>query len=640
MYKKYLNNLKMNINSITKQDNLKIYLILYLTGLLLILISIITNKFILAYIGIGLISSIICYFIFQNYPKKMIYVILLTGLFIYLSLSMLWNSGFFWNSDSWRYWGTSIYFIESGFLDITKMDFFYSYPTIGFQSLMSILFLIMGFRDMFSFRIISILITIIPSLIVYLLLKEESIKKANLASFLTFFGIGGIYIFYLSGTMTISLGLVIISILLYLDHLRISYKYSHLKIFILHLLSYILLLNTHLWSTLTYILFLFLLTNVLILFSRHVYKSFLFNYIFYLLLLLYYLKNLGFQNHTFVRFLLIDKLHLDIFGIEPYIFLFLVVIILSLLVFLLVYIFRNNMQKVMTIISLSLKNNDHNNRLERFSYIIPFLLSVFMYIIYVYTPYFTTKTFIEVLISHIGLIIFLTLISFGVLKLFNSKTKDSIKIIVFSWLLINAVMFIIGFISLNLEIKIIHPWRHLAYISLLAMIPVTFALFSFRKKRFTKIFVIVFLVLIAIISTYPNVLLKYDSAEEFAVLDWIKLKTHPDSVIAVDGRLLGPIWSISKRYSTFNYNIIFKEPINSTAFQHVLNEDVAYDKNLVGTNYILWSNEYIKKGAALSQGYIKLNNDVVYGFENSKLFDKIYSTKNICLFYKRDNNNM
>lgn len=640
MYKKYLNNLKMNINSITKQNNLKICLILYLAGLLLVLISIITNKFILTYIGIGLISSIICYFIFQNSHKKMIYVILLTGLFISFSLSMLWNSGFFWNSDSWRYWGTSIYFIESGFLDITKMDFFYRYPTIGFQSLMSILFLIIGLRDMFSFRILSILITIIPSLIVYLLLKEESIKKANLASFLTFFGIGGIYLFYISGTMTISLGLVIISILLYLDHLIINNKYSHLKIFILHLLFFILLLNTHLWSTLIYILFLFLLTNILILLSHQVYKNYIFNYIFYLLLLLNYLKDLGFQNHTFVRFLLIDKLHLDIFGIEPYIFLFLAIIILSLLAFLLVFIFSNNMQKIMTIISLWLKNNNHNNILKKFTYIIPFLFSVFMYIIYVYTPYFTTKTFIEVLISHIGLIIFLTLISLGVLKLFNSKTKDSIKIIVFTWLLINAVMFIIGFISLNLDIKIIYPWRHLAYMSLLAMIPVTFALYSFRKKRFIKIFVIVLLVLIAIISTYPNVLLKYDSAQEFAVLDWIKLKTPPDSVIAADGRLSGPLWSISERYSTFNYNIIFKESINSTAFQRVLNKDVAYDKNLVGTNYILWSDEYIKKGAALSQGYIKLNNDVVYGFENSKLFDKIYCTKNVYLFYKRDNNNI
>jgi hypothetical protein len=162
--------------------------------------------FTLIFASIGLILN--------SSSKKKIMFILLFALFLYLLLITLWTGNLFWQSDSWKYYGSVNQMVEGGNLDVDEFGF--SYPNRAFQAVIAATTILSGLGTYIILRLIAFLFSLIPIYLVYNVLKDKDIILAELSALFLIFGLG-FYVTFILNSSPHALAIIFISLLLYLD---------------------------------------------------------------------------------------------------------------------------------------------------------------------------------------------------------------------------------------------------------------------------------------------------------------------------------------------------------------------------------------------------------------------------------------
>lgn len=547
--------------------------------------------------------------------NKQIVALLSVAFFIYLSIAFTWGHFQFWLPDTWRTMGGSLELAETGQVN----TFSFQYPTMGYQTLLALLTRLLGLQSMQSFIFFSLIMALVPVYVVYVISNKK--PYTLLASFLTIFGFER-YAINITSTVSIVLGYVLISLLLHLNHLFIQKKHTFL-LALVTLVLFLSLLEVHLWGAFLYLSFyFFFMLFIMLKYPKRFGTSLVLFFIFTSSFVLFFpVRGILLHVPVYYHFLLSSPLLFLVCFLAVALFYRLRCTALNLLGFLETSIIENYVTYVRTGVVL-----------------IPSLILMGLYSVYLITPYETNRTFLEVLMAHLDLPVFLTLAWVGSILMIRDEKRFSF---IFIWIFTCLSLFIASFILPILGFNVIVSWRQLVYLSLVGMIPIARALFWFKDKRWLFYALVLGVVALSVSTTLVENTYHYTD-EELASLFWLKHGVPQNAVIATDGRLAGPIWVISEKnvqyLREYDYSVLFLSSPDSNEFKqkilytvNVYKDKQGVTQKYTGADYVLWSDEFKKQG--IFTGETKKRLKLKYNpFERNPLFIKIYSSKNVSLY--------
>lgn len=565
-------------------------LILFLLGLIIEIISLVQEDLFL--FKIGFFISVIFLFLILYNKEYNLKKYLILSLFIfqnYLIYLFLCTKGYFFTADSWKFLGTINNVISYGHIDFGALSFLY--PTKGMQMFYSLLTILVRIEiTPIYYQLITLFLAIIPLFLLIVLLKDFDENLRFISIFLFGIGINGFYLGYALNFVPHALAFILVCFILVF-----VYKYFNLysvKFIFLHTFFFSLLLFIHLWASLLYLGFL----GIYLLIKKQDLKKSFFFFIIPNFIFLFYLRFNPWYDILIIRtnfwlFLFLDLIFIFIlFGI----------------------IWKWNFKRIIQLSDKIIKEDSKSV----FVFFIAFLiLTLFVYALNIYP---TNKTYFEVIFAHFILFVSIFLIILGIYLLNKNHFENNLLIVIFSWVSINLIFFISSFFLNYFNLILVDPWRHIAYISFLGTIPLSYVLW--KKTKGTLILVILFIALFAFsfISSEESFIYNYDSLE-ISSTKWIADNTPEYTTIAADYRMRGPItfYNSLNNEIVYNSDYIFSQPINSKQFNFALNEQ--NNNNLLGTNYIYWTNNYLTE---ITFEEINVNNGKLVN--NYEIFDEFY----------------
>ena len=545
---------------------------------------------------------------------------ILIYLFFYNILFKLYISNQYYKNvfsgiDGWSHYSYIIGIINNQtihFDSIIKTSGFMNYPNFGYHTFYAINNILTSTINNITFNIIILsLLSFISVYVVYTVLKEYDIRFALFCSFLTIFGLEGFWAKSIYLTPASFALLVIIPSLIFIDYLSIHKKRQYILI---RSILYLTLLQVHLWSSLVYLLYYIFYSTSLLVMEKKLFKKVIIEVI---------SLSCIFTIFSYpVIIAVINKL--QIFNI------FALIIGLIILVLSGYYIIYKNSSNIKKILSDSSKLNIKH-------LIIPATIFI-LFIMY----YIGLNRTMQIFTIHFPIIIFIILALIG-LKSFISDSRLEARFIILAWAFINTFLFIIiSFAPLifgsSFNIIFIDALRHISLISIVVMPLIFFIVLTEKHGFFKKHKYFVFLsIAILIISSgilVPAHNIKQSTflSTEIESIDWITKNTGTSSVFSVDYRLARPLYLLGNRIPVWDSRTIFKEPLNSTELNRYLKltDDIFGRK--VTVDYVYWSDyytTYIQFHTEYNANLTKKDQDK---FENSNMFDKVYTNKDVTLY--------
>jgi len=545
---------------------------------------------------------------------------ILIYLFFYNILFKLYISNQYYKNifsgiDSWSHYGYIIGIINNQaihFDSVIKTSGFMGYPNFGYHTFYAINNILTSTINNITFNIIILsLLSFISVYVVYAILKEYDTRFALFCSFLTIFGLEGFWAKSIYLTPASFALLVIIPTLIFIDYLSIHKKRQYILI---RSIFYLTLLQVHLWSSLVYLLYYILYSTSQLAMEKKLFKK----VIIQVILLSSIFTIFSYQ----VIVAVINKL--QIFNIFALIIGFIILVLLG------YYVIYKNCFNIRNILP-------NFSKLNITYLIIP--TTIFILFIMYYTG---LNRMIQIFTIHFPIIIFVLLALIG-LKSFISNSRLEARFIIIAWAFINTFLFIIisfaPFIfGSSFNIVFVDALRHISLISIVAM-PLIFFIVLTEKYRFFKQHKYSVFLLIGILIIFSGILVPAHNIKqstflstEIESIDWITKNTNTSSVFSVDYRLARPLYLLGNRTSVWDSRIIFKEPLNSTELNRYLKRTDDIFGRKVAVDYVYWSDyytTYIQFHTEYNTNLTKKDQDK---FENSNMFDKVYTNKYVTLY--------
>ncbi len=266
------------------------------------------------------------------------------------------------------------------------------------------------------------------------------------------------------------------------------------------------------------------------------------------------------------------------------------------------------------------------------------------------TPFETKKSFLGVITSHLSLIVFLSLGFTGFIRIIQAEQKRDYLFIIAPWSAVCLVLVALVFVGKAVDIPVMRkvfldPWRQFSYLSILYMVPVSYAILSIQNHRrfisFAAVSFLVFMLLYSMPGEYPRT---YPSVEEFEMAHWIKDNMPESANMIYDNRLGSMVYGISLNCFKVwdkDYMMPFFTDPGSPRFVAAIegwnNRTLKCPRTAEGAEgqkYILWSDEYTKRVFfdVFEVGDIALSRDVKDAYEGSYLLNNLYTNGKTDIF--------
>jgi hypothetical protein len=580
--------------------------------------------------------------------KTIILYIMSFGIVFYTSVTVLWWNGLFHEADTWQYFGDikTIALNTDMSLDTVFLLLSVIPINMGFHIFVYMLSVVIGMYNVTFFNTISLGLSVFPSVFVYLMMRNSGRQLAALSSFLTLFGvsyyIGQITITELK-TLEIS---IILPALIYMNYLVFKDGYSA-RMLAIQFLLFFSMLSIHLWSTFLYLGFYFLVCISMIVRKGGDEKenengndggndggnknrvnltlSIAPFFVYYSSLLIFVAFGPWTQIHPY----------LGVRPMTPYLFLLQVPIGLS---FWLVNRYRRQIWGAVLALERLVRRCGRLGDIVFIGSLLGGILAA--YLMFLNTPFETKKSFLEVVTSHLSLIVFLSMGFAGFVRIIQTEEKKDYLYVIVPWSVVSLSLVALVFVGKAADIPmmrnlIIDPWRQFSYLSILFMVPVSYALLSIRKHRrvisFVAVSSLVFMLLYSMPAEYPRT---YQSVEEFDMAYWVKDNVPESASIIADNRVGAMVYGISlnclKVWDKDYTMPFFKSPGNPrfvSAIEGWDNRTLRCPRTEGGGKYILWSDEYVKRAffGVFEVGDIALGRDVEDAYEGSYVLNNLYS---------------
>jgi len=253
---------------------------------------------------------------------------------------------------------------------------------------------------------------------------------------------------------------------------------------------------------------------------------------------------------------------------------------------------------------------------------------VTIFILSLFNPFGLKRSFFQIISSKLFFFVFIILLWVGLLEMISRKEYALLKIVL-PWVLACLFFFGISFLTLNMNIRIIYPDRHWAYLAILGAIPLGYAFLPLIEKGKKR--VLTLLILGLFLLSFVNsidVQYKYNDSEEFALINWLKSGIPENSTIVSDDRLSGPVMVLAEKHVLW----VWTEAVSRFYTQDLFVPIPKYTFSI--SNYTVWSDQYIKSGMSLDELAVNMKIPQKDKIKfNNPFFDKIFSTQNgITLF--------
>ena len=552
----------------------------------------------------------------------------------YISFSFMFSGNIFnfFNADSWRYYGEANYFMKYKMLvQVPKYLLYYTY---GYPLFYAVVELATGIITPDIYRISTLLLSLIPSIMLYSILKRENVnnKLTNHTLFISAIGIEP-YVIFVLDPVTQTFGVLFLAILIFVTYM--IHKTRKISYVIIGLILSSVLVFVYTYSTMFFVPFViafFILTSII---ERKVDKRmFVFSV---LLCIIFLLFSVGSND---LKRALRDKLQ----NSSSY-----YVVMYPLLGILLINaLFYLKFQKVLFLID-KLKILEFNEklmslvqrRIRLVLFVIFFVLLAGMYSIFHFNIIptisslpenlsFMSNTFLGVVVFHSSLIVFSLFIAMGLV--FHDELSKNLYAFILVWTSVSLVFLMSGIFMLYHNSVLLHPLRFIYYFCIIGM---TLAAIGIKRALEVKnriyIAIIIFIVSSAMVFSVWNgdyhSYTRYTNKEEIRASYWIRDNTLRDSVLYADNRLADLIRGTAERSGS---------EWRSTPLFIKNSRNALYLKKFV--DYIVWSELYTTYGFDRTNelneraGPVKISQTNRVEYYNNTNFNKIYSNNVVSIY--------